>query len=119
MMDQEVALYQLYAFYAIQAIEDFPDADGITIMQAASGRVHCFPIHLEQNFVKPIISELQDTNDTHIACLIHVWHNHSLDLPAYDIRSALIELHPENKDAKLMLFGEKSFSIVSLEKTFH
>lgn len=112
-----VALWQMYIHSGVSAIARNPDADGITILRTEQGRECCFPIVLKQLDVAPIIDDLKLTGDTRIPYLIHVWKNHWLDLPPYDLRKALLALNPENRDTRLMLIGEESFRILTLAET--
>ena len=115
--DHTVALWQMYIHWGIKAIADAPDADAVVIMQTAIGKQYIFPIKLEDPFVTPIISALETAQDTHVLRLVHIWKNHWLDMPAYDLLKALTQLHPENENAQLMLIGEKGFVMHSIKDT--
>ncbi len=115
--NDEIALYQMYVHTGIKAIKNAPDADAVVILRTASGKEHCFPISLGSTFAPQIVSTLVASEDTHILYVVHIWKNHWLDIPAYDLRKALMDIHPENKNAKTMLIGENSFIIRSIEDT--
>lgn len=112
-----VALWQMYIHSGVKAIAQYPDADGITILRTEQGKEYCFPVVLKQLDVAPFINDLKQVGDTRIPYLIHVWKNHWLDLPPFDLRKALLALTPENGDARLMLIGEESFQILTLADT--
>ena len=113
----EIVLYQMYVFAGTSAIEEAPDAEGITIVRTAKGREYRFPLTMDKPFVPEAIATLTEAADHHILYLIHVWKNHCLDVPSYGLRQALMALHPENKDACLMLAGENGFTILTLGET--
>lgn len=113
----EIALWQMYIWSGTRAIEEAPEADGITIVRTAKGKEYRFPLSLDKPFVPQVTATLTEAEDTHILYLIHVWKNHWLDVPSYGLRQALMALHPENKNAHLMLIGEKNFVIRSMEAT--
>ena len=115
--NDETTLYQMYIFSAIRAIADAPDAAGITLLRSNNGNEYCFPFMFDSGFVPQVICTLTKANDTHIRYLIHVWKDHALDVPSHDLRRALISLHPENRNALLMLAGENGYAILPLEDT--
>ena len=117
--NDEIDLYRMYVHTGIKAIENAPDADAVVILRTANGKEHCFPISIGCAFVPQIVSTLDASQETHILYLVHIWKNHWLDIPAYDLRKALMDIHPENKSAKTMLIGENSFIIRSIEDTMH
>lgn len=110
-------LYRMYVFSGISAIGDFPDAEGITLVRTAKGREYRFPFTFDKPFIPQVVAALTEAEDTHILQLIHVWKNHCLDIPSYSLRQALMALHPENKNARLMLAGENSFTILTVSET--
>lgn len=113
----ETTLYRMYTFSSIQAIADHPDAEGITIVQTVTGKEYFFPFDGDPVFVSQAVYALTNVEDAHIRYLIHVWKDHTLDVPSYGLRKALTELHPENGKALLMLRGENGFSILRLGDT--
>jgi hypothetical protein len=115
--DNAVALWQMYIHWGVKAIADAPNADAVIIMQTANDKQYIFPIQLADSFVPPIISALEAAKDTHVLRLVHIWKNHWLDMPAYDLLKALTQLHPENENAQLMLIGEKGFVMHSIKDT--
>ena len=110
-------LYQMYVFSGISAIENAPDAEGITIVRTAKGTEYRFPLYMDKPFIPEAIATLTEAEDTHILYLIHVWKNHWLDVPSYGLRQALMALHPENKNALMMLAGETGFTVLPLGDT--
>ena len=115
--NDETSLYQMYVFSAIRAIADAPDAMGITLLRTDKGNCYQFPFSPDRDFVPRAVCTLTEAEDVHIRYLIHVWKDHSLDMPAYSLRQALMKLHPENRDALLMLAGENAFNILPLGDT--
>ena len=115
--NDETTLYQMYIFSAIRAIADAPDAMGVTLVRTKKGNCYQFPFSPAPDFVPRAVRTLTESEDPHIRYLIHVWKDHTLDVPAYSLRRALMELHPENRNALLMLAGENGYAILPLEDT--
>lgn len=113
----EIALYQMYLFSGTRAIAQFPDADGITILRTAKGNEYCFPISMDHPFVPEVVPTLVDAEDPQVLYLIHVWKSHWPDVPPFDLRQSLSNLHPQNKYARMLLAGGEDFIIRSLEDT--
>ena len=111
----EITLWQMYMFSGVQAIQEAPEAEGITIVQAASGREYRYHFCTDQ--VSAFADMLTGNGDTQILYLVHVWKNHTLDVPSYDLRKALLDLHPENKDALMLLTGAENFIVRSIQST--
>ena len=116
--EKDVALlHQMFGLSASQSLADMPDAAGITLLRSNNGNEYCFPFMFDSGFVPQVICTLKKANDTHIRYLIHVWKDHALDVPSHDLRRALISLHPENRNALLMLAGENGYAILPLGDT--
>ena len=115
--NDETILYQMYVFSAIRAIADAPDAMGVTLVRTKKGNCYQFPFSPDPDFVPRAVRTLTEAEDPHIRYLIHVWKDHTLDVPAYSLRRALMGLHPENQDALMMLAGENGFRILPLAET--
>ena len=49
--------------------------------------------------------------DTAVIRLICYWLDGGLDLPSYDFREALRGLHPNNRDAEMLLIGTQGFVV--------
>ena len=113
----EKNLYQMYIHSGIRAIEEAPEAEGITILRTSKGKEYCFPFSFQSDFVPNILSTLTAGEDVCVLYLLHVWKNHALDVPSYGLRQALTALHPENQKALLMLIGEENFVIRSIQET--
>ena len=113
----ETILYQMYVLSAIRAIADAPDAQGITLVRTEKGNCYQFPFSPDPDFVPQAVRTLTEAADPHIRYLIHVWKDHTLDVPAYSLRRALMELLPENQDALMMLAGKNGFRILPLVET--
>lgn len=114
----EIALWQMYIWSGTKAIQDLPDADGITILRTARGSEYRFPLYMKEPFVDSVqqaVDTLTQKDDTQVLYLVHIWKNHWLDLPSRGLREALTALHSENKHARMMLIGEESFVILSVE----
>ena len=107
-------LWRMYIHSGIRELEKAKDADGVTIIRTGE-KEYCFPIDLKTDFVSTILAALEQ--DAKVEYIVHMWKNHWLDLPAYDLRKGLVELCPKNKDAKLMLIGEDGFVIHTIEET--
>ena len=110
----QITLWRMYIHSGIRELEKAKDADGVTIIRTGE-KEYCFPIDLNADFVSPILAALRQ--DSKVDYIVHMWKNHWLDLPAYDLRKGLVELCPENKDAKLMLIGEDGFVIHTIGET--
>ena len=113
----ETSLSQLYRHSGIPAIDEAPEAEGVTILRTTKGQEYCLLFSFQENFTQNIIHLLTAADDRQILYIIHVWKNHALDVPSYDLREALLSLHPENRNARMLLVGEKNFHIRSIEET--
>lgn len=113
----ETALWQMYMFSGTKAIAQWPEADGITILQTAGGKEYPLPLFLDEGAVRQDLAALVEAGDTQVRYLVHVWKNHWPDVPAHDLCKALLELHPENGNAYLLLAGGENFVIRRLEDT--
>ena len=114
----EIGLWRMYIHSGIRELEKAGNADGVTILRTAE-KEYCFPVKLESDFVSPMLKTLEAAGDTRVLYLVHMWKNHWLDMPAYDLRKGLVTLCPENRDAQLMLIGENGFVIRTIEETMH
>ena len=111
----EVILWQMYMFSGVRAIREAPEAEGITLVRTVSGREYC--CHFSGDPVPGFVERLVREGDSQVRYLVHVWKDHALDLPSYDLRKALLELHPENKNALMLLTGAENFIVRSLQST--
>lgn len=111
----EIALWQMYMFSAVRAIREAPESEGITLLQTVSGKEYLY--HFCADNIFDVMNALVQNGDTRVLYLIHVWRDHTLDVPSYDLRRMLLELHPENQDALMLLTGRESFTIRSLGST--
>lgn len=114
----EVALWQMYIWSGIQAIAEFPEADGVEILRTASGKEYRFPMTLGNyaGEMERLVKTLAEDGETQISYLCHVWKNHGLDLPGAALRDGLIQLNPGNQNTLTMVCGEENFILRSLEE---
>ena len=110
-------LYQMYVFSGVRAISEHPDAEGVTLVRTAAGEEYLFPFTGDPDFAEKAARILTEGKNAHIRYLIHVWKDHTLDVPSYGLRKVLMELHPANGKALLMLRGENGFTIFTLGDT--
>ena len=113
----ETNLYQMYIHSGIPAIEEAPQAEGITILRTDKGQEYRFPFSFQAGFTAEVIAALTAAGDSQVRYILHIWKNHALDVPSYDLREALLSLHPENGNARMLLAGENSFCIRSIQDT--
>lgn len=113
----EVALWQMYIWSGIQAIAEFPEADGIEILRIDSGKEYRFPMTLDHyaQDMKAAVQTLTEDGQTRVTYLCHVWKNHGLDVPGAALREGLMQLNPENQNTLTMVCGEERFIIQTLE----
>lgn len=111
----EINLWQMYMFSAVQALRKSPEADGITLMKTASGKEYYY--HFGIDDLSDLRNGLVYNRDFRVLYLVHVWSDHTLDVPSYDLRRMLLELHPENQSALMLLSGRENFIIRSLGST--
>lgn len=107
----------MYIWSGIQAIAEFPEADGIEILRTDSGKEYRFPMtlgHYAQD-MKAAMQVLTEDGQTRVTYLCHVWKNHGLDAPGAALREGLIQLNPENQNTLTMVCGEERFIIQTLE----
>lgn len=117
--DDASTLWKLYIWSGVSAIAEVPDADGFAILRTEHNQEYRFPFHTTDSvstWAQNVTDSLSVKNDTHIRYLIFVWKNHWLDVPAADLRKKLLDLHPENRDAKIMLIGQDGFIITTLSQ---
>lgn len=113
----EVALWQMYIWSGIQAIAEFPEADGIEILRIDSGKEYRVPMTLDHyaQDMKAAVQTLTEDGQTRVTYLCHVWKNHGLDVPGAALREGLMQLNPENQNTLTMVCGEERFIIQTLE----
>ncbi len=63
-----------------------------------------------------LIAKMVKNEDTHITEIVCVWHEGSVDVPAYDLRVKLLSLNPKNKDALVLLQGLEKYIVKELDK---
>ena len=113
----ERTLSQLYRHSGIPAIDETPEAEGITILRTGKGQEYRFPFSFQENFTAEVVAALTAAGDPQVLYILHIWTNHALDVPSYELREALLALHPENRNTRMLLVGEKGFHIRSIEET--
>ncbi len=111
----EITLWQMYMFSAVQALRESPEADGITLLKTDSGKEYRYQFGMDD--ISDVRNGLVHSGDPRVLYLIHVWRDHTLDVPPYDLRSVLLEVLPENRDALMLLTGKESFIVRSLGST--
>lgn len=113
----EVALWQMYIWSGIQAIAEFPEADGIEILRIDSGKEYRVPMTLDHyaQDMKAAVQTLTEDGQTRVTYLCHVWKNHGLDVPGAALREGLMQLNTENQNTLTMVCGEERFIIQTLE----
>lgn len=117
--EDEAVLWKMYIWSGVSAISEAADADGVVILRTKHDREFRFPFHLtdspaiwSQNIADTLVRE----DDMNVLYLIYIWKNHWLDVPAADLRKKLLSLHPDNKNARVLLIGEESFVIKTLSQ---
>ena len=109
----------LRQMYHTETTKEAPDADGVTVLRTAQGNEYRFPLSMQEPFEKNLavhaqqaVDTLAQNNDTHVLYLLQVWKKgHCLDLPPHGLREVLSELHPDNRNALLLLQGEGTFIV--------
>lgn len=66
---------------------------------------------------KSLFDLLKSKNDTKVNSLICVWHDGCVDLPSYSFRKMLLELNPENEEAKIVFPKENGWFSRSVKST--
>lgn len=115
--EDEICLYRMYVFSAVRAMAEHPEAEGITLVRTAAGEEYSFPFPGDPDFTEKTARVLMEGKSAPIRYLIHVWKDHTLDVPSYGLRQAFLKLHPENGNALLMLNGENGFAVLPLGET--
>ena len=89
------------------------------VLRSESGKVHSFFAPLEDlpAAEDAICRQLSDASDTGITHMAVLWENGQLDLPSHRLRSRLVILDAKNRDALILLQGEKGRSFLPLHKT--
>lgn len=119
--ENETILWKMYIWSATQAISKNPDADGVAILRTAQNREFRFPFFMNapmEEWAENIRNVLIQESSVCISHLVYVWKNHWLDVPACALRKELISLCPENRDAQIMLIGEKGFVIKTFSQMY-
>lgn len=55
------------------------------------------------------LKELQNKHDTDIRQLVCMWSDGNLDVPSYDFRQMICDLHENNQNAEMLLRGAKGY----------
>ena len=113
----KTTLHRMYLTSGISALQSHPEAEGITLVRTAKGNEYHFPFSFQASFVPEAVAALTGAEDIHIQYLLHIWKDRTLDVPAYSLRKALMALHPNNRDALLMLAGKTGFALLPLGDT--
>ena len=89
------------------------------VLRGESGKVHSFFAPLEDlpAAEDAICRQLSDASDTGITHMAVLWENGQLDLPSHRLRSRLVILDAKNRDALILLQGEKGPGFLPLHKT--
>lgn len=63
------------------------------------------------------LKELQGQHDTDIRQMVCMWSEGSLDMPSYDFRQMICDLHENNKNAEMLLQGASGYLKKTIAQT--
>lgn len=94
-------------------------AEQAVAVWTSKGNLFCFANHgilsgnmeEENHFMKT----LAESGDKEICYLVCMWNDNTLDLPSCHLRDLLIELHPSNKEAGILLNSDEGFQVKLLK----
>lgn len=95
---------------AKQKTEVEQNAAQVIVVRTNKKNIYLFVNHeisIEEE--RQFINSLLEKNDTIITELLCMWNSKELDVPSWNFRTLLIELHPDNKKAKLVLQGNEGY----------
>ena len=80
----------------------------VTLLVSATGQIYTAP----NDTTGAVLNELN--GDTHIIKLLTLWKSGEVDVPAWHLRSALLELNPQNGETEVLLRGEDGYIVKRL-----
>ena len=91
------------------------------LIQTASGNVYAGenPLAAENDYAaeEALLQMLSEHEDTEVRWVCAVWHGTCIDLPSYHLRQRLLELSPQNGEARVVLMGEGGYNYRSIAGT--
>ena len=96
------------------------------VCQTKSGKIHCVtndygesPTIPPENTEKKLIEAIKKAGNEPIVRLLCEWYNDGVDLPSYNFRKTLFDLHPMNGFAEILLQGRDGFHTKLLSETLY
>ena len=114
-MSDLLAVFDELKEEAKKKIEIEQNVDQVIVVRTNSKKIYHFVNHgisIEEEM--QFIGFLRKNNDTIITELLCLWSSKELDVPSWNFRTLLMELHPNNKKAKLVLQGKEGYVIKEL-----
>ena len=104
---------------ARRLISENPSAIQINLIVTASGRMYSFPrFDLNTKEQEDLcLRRLREDREPQVLCIVCMWHDFTIDMPAHSLRKQLLELHPANTDARVLLRGEAGINAIPLGVT--
>lgn len=106
---------------AKELLEAHPAAEQAVVARTAGGAVRCLANHgvtsgstEDEN---AFVEALAESGDTRVLRMVCLWRTaHTLDVPSMNLRKALLELDPANRETELLLCGEE-WNVMSIGRT--
>ena len=109
-----LAIFEELKEKAEQKIEIEQNAVQIIVVRTNKNSIYLFVNYRMGTEETQFINSLLEKKDTIITELLCMWNSNELDVPSMNFRKMLMDLHPDNKKAKLLLQGSKGYIIKEL-----
>ena len=114
---QETAKFLLAE--AGRLISENPSAMQVNLIAAASGRVYSFlrPDLTDKEQEALCLRQLWEDKNGQVLWVVCMWNDRTIDMISGSLRKQLLELHPANADARILLRGANGINAVPLGVT--